>query len=70
MLRGEPGHEIVLVYSGRFDDEAIYDQMDFTGHEDNGSEIKVRWMEVSYFSENPGLLVPPELMDILSRMQD
>lgn len=69
MLRGEPGHEIVLVYSGRFVDASVCTRMDFTGHEDNGSEIKVRWMEASYFSENPGLLVPPELMDILTRMQ-
>ncbi len=70
MLRGEPGHEIVLVYSGRFVDESIYSRMNFTGHEDDGSEIRVRWMDLAYFSENPGLLVPPELSDILVRLKD
>jgi ADP-ribose pyrophosphatase YjhB (NUDIX family) len=70
MLRGEPGHEIVLVYSGRFVDESIYSRMNFTGHEDDGSEIKARWMDLDYFSKNAGLLVPPELSDILARLKD
>ena len=70
MLRGEPGHEIVLVYSGRFANTEIYSKLSFLGHEDNGSEIKVKWVDISYFKENLGLLVPPELMDFLTKIPD
>ena len=67
MLRGEPGHEVVLVYSCRFTNDEIYSKKDFLGHEGDGSEIKVKWVEISYFKENPGLLVPPELMDFVTK---
>jgi 8-oxo-dGTP pyrophosphatase MutT (NUDIX family) len=70
MLRGEPGHEIVLVYSGRFVNTEIYSKLSFLGHEDNGSEIKVKWVDISYFKDNPGLLVPPELMDFLTKIPE
>ncbi len=70
MLRGEPGHEIVLVYSGRFTNDEIYSKMNFLGHESDGSEIKVKWVEISYFKENPGLLVPPELMDFITKIPE
>ena len=67
---GQAGHEIVLVYSGNFIDGAVFEKMEFAGCEDDGSEIRVRWVDISYFSENPGLLVPEELLDILKRMKD
>lgn len=67
---GQAGHEIVLVYSGNFTDDAVLDTLQITGHEDDGSEIRVRWVDISYFNENPGLLVPEELMDILKRVKD
>lgn len=70
VLRGEAGHEIVLVYTARFSDGSVYSRKDFTGHEDDGSEIKVRWMDLSYFTEKPGLLVPPELMDMIHQMKN
>lgn len=70
MLRGEPGHEIVLVYSGRFTNSEIYSKQNILGHESDGSEIKVRWVEISYFKENPGLLVPPELMNFLIKIPE
>jgi 8-oxo-dGTP pyrophosphatase MutT (NUDIX family) len=70
MLRGEPGHEIVMVYSGRFTNSEIYSKQNILGHESDGSEIKVKWVEISYFKENPGLLVPPELMDFITKIPE
>ena len=70
MLRGEPGHEIVLVYSSRFTNIEIYSKQNILGHESDGSEIKVRWVEISDFKENPGLLVPPELMDFITKIPE
>ncbi len=70
MLRGDPGHEIVLVYSGKFANDEIYTKMNFLGHEDDGSEINVKWVDISYFRENPGLLVPSELMDFLTKIPE
>jgi len=42
--------------------------MNFLGYEEDGSVIKPKWMDTSYFEGNPGLLVPPELMEILKRV--
>lgn len=67
MLRGEPGHELVLVYSAKLIDEAFSRLTNFTGHEDDGSEIKVRWMDLDYFDKQPGMLVPPELSEMIRR---
>ncbi len=70
MLRGEPGHEIILVYSGRFTNIEIYSKLNFLGHESDGTEIKVKWVDISYLKENLGLLVPPELMDFLTKFPE
>jgi hypothetical protein len=70
MLRGEPCHEIVLVYSGKFTNYDIYSKMNILGYEGDGSEIKVKWMDISYFKANSGLLVPPELMDFLIKIPE
>lgn len=64
---GLPGHEIVLVYSGEFVGTTVFEQLDFFGAEDDGSPIKVRWMELQYFRENPGLFVPEELLDLVDK---
>lgn len=62
---GLPGHEIVQVYSAGFRNRDVYMASEIEGHEDDGSVIHVRWMELDYFRGNPGLLVPEELMGLL-----
>jgi 8-oxo-dGTP pyrophosphatase MutT (NUDIX family) len=70
ILNGEPGHEMVLVYSGRFTNSEIYSIDAFVGHEDDGSAINVKWIDISYFMKNVGLLVPPELLDIVTKIPE
>jgi len=67
---GQAGHEIVLVYSGRLKGDDIYSNLEFTGHEDDGSEIKVKWVDISYFHDNPAMLVPEELLNLLQHLID
>lgn len=40
---GEPGHEIVLVYDGRFSDTTIYERPVLYGREDSGAHFKAVW---------------------------
>jgi 8-oxo-dGTP pyrophosphatase MutT (NUDIX family) len=44
---GRPGHEIVLVYDGRFADESLYDAPALDGHEDSGLAFRAVWLEIS-----------------------
>lgn len=67
---GQEGHEIVLLYSARFVNDEIYSMTAFTGHEDDGSEISVKWVDIPYFIENPNLLVPEELLNIVQNFSE
>lgn len=62
--RGKRGHEIVLLYEGRFIDPALYEQESFEAAQDNGTPIAVCWKPLADF-ENGALLVPRELLAIL-----
>jgi 8-oxo-dGTP pyrophosphatase MutT (NUDIX family) len=62
---GDPGHEIVLVYRAAFCSDAVYLREELTAGEDDGTVIRVRWMEKEWFRANPGMLVPEELVEMI-----
>lgn len=64
---GRTGHEIVLIYDGRFVDETLYDRDDLTGYEADASEtFRAVWLEVAAMRQ-PGAapLYPSGLLDLL-----
>jgi len=63
-LEGEPGHEIVFVFEGRFDDEDMYKQEEFTIREDNGDVFPGRWRSLGFFDDHHRL-VPEDLRGLL-----
>jgi ADP-ribose pyrophosphatase YjhB (NUDIX family) len=63
---GQPGHEIVLIYEGTLVGKAIYDQDSFTGHEDDGSPMKVVWKSLAGFGRGETPLYPHGLLDMLA----
>ncbi len=62
---GTPGHELVLVYDGRFADEAVYKLDSLTAHEDDGSSFTARWLPLTDFSGGKRRLVPEGLLAYL-----
>lgn len=61
---GQPGHEIVIVYSGDFAGRSIYEQHELTGYEDDGTPFKVVWKSPGEFGED-ARLVPEGLTEFL-----
>ena len=53
--RGEPGHEIVLVFDAVFKDARTYEQPYLVGRESNGDGFHARWQELSAFNERQPL---------------
>lgn len=66
-FRGKQGHEIALLYEGRFTDPSFYGQEAFASAQDNGVAIKVLWKPLADF-ENGDLLVPGQLLRLLMGM--
>ncbi len=66
VLEGEPRHEIVFVYEGRFHDERANQRDEFMVKEDGGHVSRATWRELHSFDEKHRL-VPGELMGILQR---
>jgi ADP-ribose pyrophosphatase YjhB (NUDIX family) len=64
-FRGRQGHEIVLLYEGRFAEPSFYERQTMTGN-DNGIPIEVSWKPLVDF-ENGALLVPRELLGFLKQ---
>ncbi len=62
--QGKRGHEIVLLYEGRFTDPALYEQETFASAQDNGVPIEVSWKPLADF-EAGAFLVPLELLGLL-----
>jgi NADH pyrophosphatase NudC (nudix superfamily) len=48
---GEPGHEIVLVFDGEFEDASLYERDALRGKESDGEPFTARWRELSSFSD-------------------
>jgi len=63
-LEGNPGHEIVFVFEGRFANEAAYEAEEFTVREGNGITLQARWRPMSFFNDHHRL-VPEELAQLL-----
>ena len=63
-FRGKQGHEIVLLYEGRFTDPSFYGREAFASAQDNGVPIKVLWKPLADF-EHGDRLVPNQLLQLL-----
>jgi ADP-ribose pyrophosphatase YjhB (NUDIX family) len=63
---GEMGHEIVLVYSGDFADQSVYDRDSVDCQEDDGTPFRGVWKRLDDFGKDgDGPLYPYELMGML-----
>jgi ADP-ribose pyrophosphatase YjhB (NUDIX family) len=63
--QGEMGHEIVLVYRGRFADERLYLPSSISGHEDDGTPITAIWVALADFAAGKLPLYPDGLLELL-----
>jgi 8-oxo-dGTP pyrophosphatase MutT (NUDIX family) len=63
---GEPGHEIVQIYDGRFLNDSLYLVAQIQGVESNGVPMTVLWKPLSYFSARHPLY-PSGLMNLLQK---
>jgi 8-oxo-dGTP pyrophosphatase MutT (NUDIX family) len=52
VFEGQKGHEIVLVYDGKFSDPRIYLQAELFGHENNDEFLKAVWKPLSEFNRS------------------
>jgi 8-oxo-dGTP pyrophosphatase MutT (NUDIX family) len=64
MLDGEPKHEIVFVYDGRFPEESVYARPELHGWEANGAPLLATWRALDSFDEQRRL-VPEGLAELL-----
>lgn len=64
VYEGEPGHEIVFVYDGRFVDESLYQRESLTAVEGKRPFTAV-WRSLTALREGSHHLVPPQLWDLL-----
>jgi len=65
VFNGEPGHEIVMVFEGRFTDQSIYQQEMLIANEDDGQQMKVFWMPLTAFAPGNAPLYPKGLLEML-----
>ena len=65
-LEGEPFHEVVFVYEGRFRDELANQRDEFRVEEDNGQTMRAVWRDLNSFDESHRL-VPEGLSALLQR---
>ena len=63
-IGGKRGHEIVLLYEGRFADLSLYERETFESAQDNGVPIEVSWKPLADF-EVGAFLVPTGLLAFL-----
>jgi 8-oxo-dGTP pyrophosphatase MutT (NUDIX family) len=62
---GRPGHEIALVFEGRFADPSLYAQDTFIGREERGEPIHAGWKALSEFWDEGAPLYPSGLLALL-----
>jgi 8-oxo-dGTP pyrophosphatase MutT (NUDIX family) len=62
---GEAHHEIVLIYDGRLQDPAAYEQPLIQGKEANGADIRAIWKSLDEFRQRNVILYPTGLLDLL-----
>ncbi|HOU40862.1 MAG TPA: NUDIX hydrolase [Promineifilum sp.] len=63
---GQHGHEIALVYDGRFADPSLYDRPVIEGAEDNGAPFRAVWLSLAECAA-PGAppVYPTGLLELL-----
>jgi ADP-ribose pyrophosphatase YjhB (NUDIX family) len=66
-FNGQPGHEIILVFDGKFVDEAWHSRPVFEGKEDNLESFVAEWKPVSDFGPGGEILYPDGLLEWLER---
>jgi 8-oxo-dGTP pyrophosphatase MutT (NUDIX family) len=64
--RGQPGHEIVLVYDGRLTDEALYGREIILGDE-LGEPLRVVWKHLDEFAPDNPPVYPEGLLDLIKK---
>jgi ADP-ribose pyrophosphatase YjhB (NUDIX family) len=64
---GRAGHEIVLIYEGRFGERSMYERESIEGLEDNGTTFTALWMPLDNFRRRRFPLYPDDLLDIIDR---
>jgi 8-oxo-dGTP pyrophosphatase MutT (NUDIX family) len=63
---GRAGHEIMLVYEGRFTDRSMYERESMEGREDNGETFTALWMPLEDFRQGRFPLYPNELLGMIN----
>lgn len=63
---GEPGHELIWLYEGRFKDPAFYARDRLEAHEGD-APFAVEWVPLSRFVEGRWPLYPDGLLEMLTR---
>jgi 8-oxo-dGTP pyrophosphatase MutT (NUDIX family) len=67
-FNGEMGHEIVLVYDGKFVDKTIYERDSLEGMEtgdDHAGTFRAVWKPLSFFRDGHTPLYPDGLLELL-----
>ena len=65
---GQQGHEIVIVYDGKFVDSTIYEREIIMGHEADENydgDMKVVWKSLDFFRRGEAPLYPTGLLELL-----
>lgn len=65
MFNGARGHEIVLVYDGALEEQAVYEHDTIPGREANGGEIRAVWKSLGDFGNGKAILYPTGLLELL-----
>ncbi len=63
---GEMGHEIVLVYTGRFTDSFFYEKERIEAIEDDTIPFTAVWKPLTYFQQAHAPLYPDGLLELLT----
>jgi 8-oxo-dGTP pyrophosphatase MutT (NUDIX family) len=67
VYNGEPGHEIVQVYEGRFANRALYAATELSGAESDGTPFRAVWKSLASFGPTCPLY-PDGLLEILAHI--
>lgn len=65
IYEGKTGHEIILIYDGTFEDQAVYDMSEIEGSEDGDLLFTARWLTLNYFEGDGPPLYPTGLLELL-----
>ena len=59
VLKGQMGHEIVMIYDGMLADPSLYHLTEITGYEDDIHPLKARWITLSDYDPQVVSTKPP-----------